>query len=859
MKQKTDETLQLDAILDEYGTRPMQNTPNRERALDTLLEETDSASHQRAAVKQEPKVKKAPVQKQASSDQAGKPLQNKSGKKLKLDPYGNPIKKRKKDDALRRSEPANDFKPSDVRRPEVSFMNSVAAMEAAQRAKMRPDTPIPEDPVYYDDAVVTSSGGTHYEPNIRPMQHSTRAREAIADRRSRGKNKRKKQNFTYPKETPRTEGARYAVEPEPEPKRRVKFIIDDLQKQPEAAPSGMSASAPSVPFLDEATQTFTKTNRPPQKDAGKGKQKGSKTKKPHYDRPEDFRMMQREFFALKGTIFLRVLILFIAGVLSCYLVLANQSALPLPSAMRISSAPQTYLIAQLFLGFISIMASGSILRSGMLHLFQLKADTDSLSALTALTSIFAAILCIRHPTMLSDSVVHCYIPIAILSLLFHTYGKLLLVSRASSNARFLSKDLTKYALTCVEDERTAENLTRGTTGDYPILAAARKTDYLCDFKRYTYSTDLSDRYCRIAVPVLFLISLVLSVFLAILRKEQFESAVCLGASVCAMCFAATASLPLGLICNIPLNKGAHRFSKNKALILGYQSVDDFYDVNSVMADASTLFPEGTATLSAIKVFSDTKIDDVILTAASLTEHAGSMLRGVFRDSIYVKEKLPSVENFQYEEGLGLCGWIHNKRILFGSRELMVSHNIEGIPTRGKEAEYTEGGKEAIYLSVSGNLSALFIVEIQANPAIQHWLHKMDRNDVFLLLHSCDFFLTQRRLSELFGIPEDIIKVLPERMAPEFLAETAPAKRISASMVTTGKFSATIQLLLGTKSIRQTAITGLILQSAAACLGLAIGVLFLLLSAYTECSANLFLTYNLISAAVTLLAVGSKRI
>ncbi len=44
---------------------------------------------------------------------------------------------------------------------------------------------------------------------------------------------------------------------------------------------------------------------------------------------------------------------------------------------------------------------------------------------------------------------------------------------------------------------------------------------------------------------------------------------------------------------------------------------------------------------------------------------------------------------------------------------MNSHNIEGIPTKTKESEFTENGKDALYLSVSGNLAAMFIIEITA--------------------------------------------------------------------------------------------------------------------------------------------------
>ena len=44
------------------------------------------------------------------------------------------------------------------------------------------------------------------------------------------------------------------------------------------------------------------------------------------------------------------------------------------------------------------------------------------------------------------------------------------------------------------------------------------------------------------------------------------------------------------------------------------------------------------------------------------------------------EMLYPVESYIYEDGLGLSGWIENKRVLFGNRALMESHSIEGVPS-----------------------------------------------------------------------------------------------------------------------------------------------------------------------------------
>ena len=198
-------------------------------------------------------------------------------------------------------------------------------------------------------------------------------------------------------------------------------------------------------------------------------------------------------------------------------------------------------------------------------------------------------------------------------------------------------------------------------------------------------------------------------------------------------------------------------------------------------------------------------------------------------------------------------------MLFGSRELMTGHNIEGLPTKTKENELTEGGREAIYLSVSGNLAAMFVVDIKGSKAVRYWLKELEKQEMCVLVRSHDAIITLYRIAKLYDISQEMVKILPSRMHEDFNAETAPVKHTNASMACAGRFPGFVQLLLGAKSIRSAACLGVILQTASACLGLVIALVYLSMQAYAELSATLFILYHLIWTGVTLLSVGTRRI
>jgi len=465
------------------------------------------------------------------------------------------------------------------------------------------------------------------------------------------------------------------------------------------------------------------------------------------------------------------------------------------------------------------------------------------------------------PEKVENGSIYIYIPVAIFGMLVNAFGKKLILNRMAMNFNYISKDNDAHAIVCVENDDRAESLTRGTIGDFPILATMRKTNFIKDFAKYTYSSDTGDRYSRILAPISIVFSLILAAMITLLRVDSFDSsAIAYGLFVFSASVSACSCIAIPLIANIPLEKAAKKYVRNKGIMLGYQSVDDFYDTNSVMVSAESFFPVGTISLSSVKLFSGTKIDNALLEAASITAHANSVMKDLFIDIITEKNKtLNKVENFVYEDSMGLCGWIRNRRILFGNRELMTNHKIEGIPTLTKEKEFTEGRKEALYLSVSGNLAAMFIIEVSASTAVIKCMKQLEKNDIAIVVKSVDPFITINRLSELFHYPDDLIKIIPQRLVNDFNEETNPTKKISASMACSGRFTSFMQLIMGTKAIRKTVTFGIALQFATALLGFILVAMNSILNSFDTITPTHIFLYQLISTLVIALAVKIKKV
>ncbi len=783
------------------------------------------------------------------------------------------------DGALRQPTPADEFKPADLSKKRISVVDkdNIGSIRTVTHQKTISSNTgnIPSAQIAPDAA-----------PKIRRMSESTRAKEIENLKKSKKNKKKKKSDYTYNYESP--DGEYMYTPPSFKKKKRSRAQIEAEYDSPEGrkqitdivpSPAAVEAAKP-VELAPRAEKTSINLSEKNEIDAGaldihitqeQDEYLSAKSKKKRTKRIVDFNYygdvedVGRDIFELKSTINVRVCILAMTAFLSIFITVANQFGLPLINILEKSNT-KAYIAVHLILGIISLASSLPVISKGLKKVFTLSADTDSMTAVTALSCIIALITTFLKPEMASQNNIHIYMPVGIMALLINAIGKLLIIRRAARNFRFVSKNFDRTGVVYVTDEERAERLTRGTLGDFPILASTRKTDFLTDFLRYTYSSDMADTYCRKAVPFCLISSIIVSCFLTFFTKgtlATLESAA-FGFSIFSMLICATSCVAMPFVVNIPLENTAATVFPDKGIMLGYQSVDDFYDTNSILVNADSLFPDGNVKLAGIKVFSNTKIDEALLEAASLTYHAGSIMRMLFRDVTEGREEyLYQIENYSYEESMGICGWINNKRLLFGNRELMTSHNIEGIPTKTKEAEITSANQEALYLSISGNLAAMFIVDISADRNVKKWAKRLCKNKVCMILKSVDPCISLKKISSLFGIPEEMVRILPKRLHDDFDEESKKAVRLSASMATTGKFASFAQLIIGTKVVHSSAIIGLIFQTVSIILGFGLGMLMILSKAfetnYVYMSATALIVYNLACSVLTYIAVSIKKL
>ena len=617
--------------------------------------------------------------------------------------------------------------------------------------------------------------------------------------------------------------------------------------------------------VQESTYTEPEQPKKPRKPK-KEKTPRVKVQKPVPPEPKSIPNQEAEIRVninlLRNAVFFRTVSLAVLTIIGAFLAIGESSYTFLYPALSQLMTVRGYCFLHLILGLLILFITFPTVINGMRKLFHREADSDTIAAMPLIPCLLTVLATIFVPEPMQHNLVHIFLPVSSFILLMNSIGKLFIIRRATRNFALLTKNFEKYIVTCVQSETAAEELTRGVVQDYPILATIRKTKQMSDFLRHTYASDLADRFSKKLAPIVAGISLLLAAAITGIRIGVLETPaenIPFFCSVLTMLLTAGCSAGIPLTVNLPLDRASKRLCPHGCTLLGYQSVDDFYDVNSILVPAATLFPKQSITISGIKNFSGFQVEEALLDAASMVYAADSILQNAFAALVEEKDggMLYQVEDCSYEDNLGICGWIRHRRVLLGNREMMMAHHVEGMPTKVRELEMTSGSQDVLYLSVSGVVAGMFVIDITADPMVKRQMQRLKEEQISVVVKSVDSCITLQRLTTLFGVPDSMLKILPSADNDLYEKETAPLQDVSASTIHDGSFFGTARLLLEARSIKRAATTGLLLQVIAVILGLSICIGYILVNGYDNITSQTLLFFQLVMTGLTLLTTRLK--
>ena len=470
---------------------------------------------------------------------------------------------------------------------------------------------------------------------------------------------------------------------------------------------------------------------------------------------------------------LRCVLAGILAVVLLHLGLTAERLLPPLSVLDPDAAPAAFYAANLLLFAASLFVGYPVLRDGLAGL-RGRPSADTMPALAAVAALLQAVVAMLNANAYrSTEGIGLLTGMAALGLFLALVGSRVMLAAVQGGYTLAAEGGEVRGAYRTRDKDLIRALARDLEQKDPWVLLSRPVQTASDdFVEQSLSERASERRAR-KVACVLLAAAVLSGVAFLLFGGGINCAVAAAAAVLCMGAPLSSVLVPGLAA-LRLQRAAAAVG---AVVPGWAAIEELGGIDTIELDADDLFTADSVTLEDIRIFKGGRIDRAILYAASVLNESCDTLRGLFSQIIEDRiDILFPVKDLEQHTGLGFSAWCDNNRILIGTRRYMEQEGVT-LPEQDYEDSHSKNGElQILYLAVSGNLHAMFVLRYVGGRNVARSLASLQRENIRLLVTSKDPSLTARHITEAYHLPEGMVTVLDgEQCQAIEAADAAPEK------------------------------------------------------------------------------------
>ena len=470
---------------------------------------------------------------------------------------------------------------------------------------------------------------------------------------------------------------------------------------------------------------------------------------------------------------LRCVLAGILAVVLLHLGLTAERLLPPLSVLDPDAAPAAFYAANLLLFAASLFVGYPVLRDGLTGL-RGRPSADTMPALAAVAALLQAVVAMLNANAYrSTEGIGLLTGMAALGLFLALVGSRVMLAAVQGGYALAAEGGELRGAYRTRDKDLIRALARDLEQKDPWVLLSRPVQTASDdFVEQSLSERASERRAR-KVACVLLAAAVLSGVAFLLFGGGINCAVAAATAVLCMGAPLSSVLVPGLAA-LRLQRAAAAVG---AVVPGWAAIEELGGIDTIELDADDLFTADSVTLEDIRIFKGGRIDRAILYAASVLNESCDTLRGLFSQIIEDRtDILFPVKDLEQHTGLGFSAWCDNNRILIGTRRYMEQEGVT-LPEQDYEDSHSKNGElQILYLAVSGNLHAMFVLRYVGGRNVARSLASLQKENIRLLVTSKDPSLTARHITEAYHLPEGMVTVLDgEQCQAIEAADAAPEK------------------------------------------------------------------------------------
>lgn len=288
---------------------------------------------------------------------------------------------------------------------------------------------------------------------------------------------------------------------------------------------------------------------------------------------------------------------------------------------------------------------------------------------------------------------------------------------------------------------------------------------------------------------------------------------------------------------------AKRLGRIGGALSGWHSAKIFGGKHTIIIRDEDLFPIGGISTNGMKIYGAYRPNRIISYALAALEAAGSPLTELFEGLLKAQYGTHSViSQYRFYDNNGIGAEIAGDVVLVGSLAFMHSMGVQ----------MSSGAKvrQAVYVSVNGELAGIFALKYKANKSSRKGLRDVLANRNFaVVVATRDFLITPELIAAKYKLPTDHMKfpAYPERLR---LSELDPNRKAEqGGLIAKDTFGAFASTVAAGRTLRMTVLAALVICLFVAVLGIALCSLIVVWNSLAAASPVHILTFQLLWALV----------
>ncbi len=545
------------------------------------------------------------------------------------------------------------------------------------------------------------------------------------------------------------------------------IAIEDEEEAPPTHPQAEETSAPAEPpkqeELTKEEDTETSVKEPEEEASGAVD-----------DTPKTPEQVGERLRQMGAALTLRCVLSGILALVLLHFGFVSEGLLAPMASLDPMVAPAAFYAANLLFLAAAMVVGYPILRDGLAGLKKEgRPSAETMPALAACAATLEAVIALLNAGSYQPSSFTLLSGIAGLGLCVALLGNRVMLAAVRNGYDLAMSEPEHRGAFRVKDKDLIRTLSKSLDQKDPWILLSCKTEWSENFIDRSFSERASERRAKKTAYILLgagiLSGLVFLLF---------------GGGINGMAAASTAMLCMGAPLSSTLISGlaALRLQRSAesvgAVVPGWASIEELGGIDTVQIDSDDLFAGDSVNLEDIRIFKGGRIDRAILYTASVLNQSCDSLRGLFHQIIEERtDILYPVKDLEVHRGLGFAAWCDNNRVLIGNRTYLESEGVT-LPELEYENEHSRNGSlQILYLAVSGNLHAMFVLRYVGGRNVARGLELLQKENIRLLVSCLDPSLTVKHITEAYHLPEGMVSLLDQEQCDALTAaeQTEPSE------------------------------------------------------------------------------------